>query len=55
VAGQAQTYVLQAGEKREENERWFTISSAPVEKTHQYFDAEYLPSKKVQTESAQHM
>lgn len=34
VAGQAQAYVLpEAGESEEENERWFTISSAPVEKT----------------------
>ena len=34
VAGQAQAYVLpQAGETEKENERWFTISSAPVEKT----------------------
>ena len=34
VAGQAQAYVLpQAGETEKENQRWFTISSAPVEKT----------------------
>lgn len=34
VAGQSQAYVLpQAGETEEENQRWFTISSAPVEGT----------------------
>ena len=34
LAGQAQAYVLpEAGETEEENERWFTISSAPVENT----------------------
>lgn len=34
VAGQAQAYVLPAaGESEEENQRWFTISSAPIENT----------------------
>lgn len=34
VAGQFQAYVLpQAGETEKENQRWFTISSAPIEKT----------------------
>ena len=34
LPGQAQAYVLpEAGETEEENERWFTISSAPVENT----------------------
>jgi ferredoxin-NADP reductase len=34
VAGQAQAYVLPAaGESEEENQRWFTISSAQVENT----------------------
>jgi len=34
IAGQAQAYVLpQAGVTEAENQRWFTISSAPAEKT----------------------
>lgn len=34
LPGQAQAYVLpEAGETEEENQRWFTISSAPVENT----------------------
>lgn len=34
IAGQNQAYVLpQAGGKESENEHWFTISSAPVERT----------------------
>lgn len=34
VAGQSQAYVLpQAGETEKENQRWFTISSAPTEGT----------------------
>jgi ferredoxin-NADP reductase len=34
LAGQAQAYILpQAGDSEKENQRWFTISSAPCEKT----------------------